>query len=83
MHIYSLLSHNLHSREKHKMNPISMTGTNFKFSPNTGNANLQLHLKKYHTDEYMQTCKEKGWPMMLAKICQEQTADESTGQVGP
>ena len=57
-----------------------MTNTNFTFSPNTGNATLQLHLERHHTDEYVRICGEKGWPIKLTKMRQEQTAEVSIGQ---
>ena len=50
-----------------------MAGTNFTFSVNTSNALLHGHLEKYHTDEYVQVCKDNRWPVLLPKLWQQIT----------
>jgi hypothetical protein len=50
-----------------------MTSTNFTFFVNTSNAPLRGHLEKYHTDEYVQVCKDNRWPALLPKLWQKIT----------
>lgn len=59
-----------------------MTNINFKFSPTTANATLRSHLEKFHADEYVRICREKRWPIMLAKMRQEQSAGASADRGG-
>ena len=55
-----------------------MTSTNFTFFVNTSNAPLRGHLEKYHTDEYVQVCKDNRWSVLLLKL-QQQITEASIG----
>lgn len=40
----------------------------FEYATTTGISGLRGHLEKNHKQEYLEVCKERGWPVMLPNI---------------
>jgi hypothetical protein len=54
-------------RAKCSDNPAKYRELRYKFSENTGNSNLRVHIENHHADEYEKLCSEHGWKNQLPK----------------
>ena len=67
-------------RSKYNETTVNRPEHNFRFSPQTANATLQNHLKKFHAEEYLQLSSEGKWSNQLPNMRQDGATEASIGQ---